>query len=44
LDLQADCFSSQLEARGLVGDGYPLGLNVAYSLHGPIDWLRPKAN
>jgi hypothetical protein len=28
----------------LVGDGYPLGLNVAYSLHGPIDWLRPKAN
>jgi hypothetical protein len=44
LDLQADCFSSQLEARGLVGDGYPLGLNVAYSLHGPIDLLRPKAN
>jgi hypothetical protein len=28
---------SQLEARGLVGDGYPLGPNEAYSLHGPTD-------
>jgi hypothetical protein len=35
LDLQADCFSSQLEARGLMGDGYPMGPNEAYYLHGP---------
>ena len=27
-----------------VGDGYPLGLNEAYSLHGPTDRLGPEAN